>query len=136
MGIFFPHFLWTCGVFLGPLVTAVEQFQIFPILIPSLKQCLSCNLVQSAPEYFCSLFDMHSFLLTGFMLIWSLHREMKSLALQTDKTRSRNWPKIVISDQNSFPVFNFQWMYLMLILSKIKPSDKILLDMLDNVTWF
>lgn len=33
----------------------------FPTLISGLKQCLSCNLVQSVPEYFCLLFDMCSF---------------------------------------------------------------------------
>lgn len=70
------------------------------------------------------------------MLIWSLHEEVKSFAVDKDKTRSKNWHKIVISDQISFSVLNFQWMYLQLILNKIKPSDKMLIYMLSSVTWF
>lgn len=62
---------------------------------------------------------------------------MKSLAVDDkDEKRSGNRPKIVIGDQNSFSVFNFQWMYLKLILNKIKPSDKVLIDMLGGVTRF
>lgn len=65
------------------------------------------------------------------------HGEMKSLAVDDkDKKRSRNWPKIVIGNQNSFSVFNFQWAYLILILNKIKPSDKVSIDMLADVMWF
>lgn len=44
-------------------------------------------------------------------------------------------PTIVIGDQNSFSVFVFQWTYLKLILNKVKPSDKVLIDMLANVMW-
>ena len=63
--------------------------------------------------------------------------EMKSLAVDDkDKKRSRNWPQIVIGDQNSFSVFNFRWTYLRLILNKVKPGDKVLIDMLVALKWF